>query len=87
MQGSYGLPLVGLATAGNLLFFTKETSQLNQAWAQSTCPELPAQDWFPCAGAAQDEALGRYSVSREVPRSILKYKTVLGTLDATPKVP
>ena len=25
--------------------------------------------------------------SREVPRSILKYKTVLGTLDATPKVP
>ena len=29
----------------------------------------------------------RYSVSREVPRSILKYKTVLGTLDATPKVP
>ena len=26
-------------------------------------------------------------VSREVPRSILKYKTVLGTLDATPKVP
>ena len=28
MQGSYGLPLVGLATAGNLLFFTKETSQL-----------------------------------------------------------
>ena len=35
----------------------------------------------------QDEALGRYSVSREVPRSILKYKTVLGTLDATAKVP
>ena len=32
--------------------------------------------------ALQDEALGRYSVSREVPRSILKYKTVLGTLDA-----
>ena len=29
----------------------------------------------------------RYSVSIEVPRSILKYKTVLGTLDATPKVP
>ena len=25
--------------------------------------------------------------AREVPRSILKYKTVLGTLDATPKVP
>ena len=37
--------------------------------------------------SSQDEALGRYSVSREVPRSILKYKTVLGTLDATPKVP
>ena len=29
----------------------------------------------------------RYSVSREVPRSILKCETVLGTLDATPKVP
>ena len=37
--------------------------------------------------SSQDEALGRYSVSREVPRSVLKYKTVLGTLDATPKVP
>ena len=34
--------------------------------------------------SSQDEPLGRYSVSREVPRSILKYKTVLGTLDATP---
>ena len=29
----------------------------------------------------------KHCVSREVPRSILKYKTVLGTLDATPKVP
>ena len=29
----------------------------------------------------------RYSISREVPRSILKCETVLGTLDATPKVP
>ena len=27
IQGSCGLPLVGLANTGNLLFFTKETSQ------------------------------------------------------------
>ena len=36
--------------------------------------------------SSQDEAPGCYSISREVPGSILKYKTVLGTLDATPKV-
>ena len=35
--------------------------------------------------SALDEALARYSISREVPRSILKCETVLGTLDATPK--
>ena len=35
----------------------------------------------------QDEALAPYSVSREVSHSVLKCKTVLGTLDATPKVP
>ena len=34
-----------------------------------------------------DEALAPYSVSREVPRSVLKCETVLGTFDATPKVP
>ena len=33
------------------------------------------------------EALARYSVSREVPRSVLKSEKLLGTLDATPKVP
>ena len=37
--------------------------------------------------SSQDEALIQYSISREVPRSILTYETVLGTLDATPKVP
>ena len=37
--------------------------------------------------SSQDEALARYSVSREVPCSILKWETVLGSLDATPKVP
>ena len=37
--------------------------------------------------SSQDEALARYSVSREVPRSVLTFETVLGTLDATPKVP
>ena len=37
--------------------------------------------------SALDEALAHYCVSREVPGSILKCETVLGTLDATPKVP
>ena len=37
--------------------------------------------------ASKDEALARYSVSREVPRSVLKSEKLLGTLDATPKVP
>ena len=37
--------------------------------------------------SSQDEALARYSVSREVPCSVLKWETVLGSLDATPKVP
>ena len=40
--------------------------------------------WFP---VLQDEALAPYSISREVSHSVLKCKTVLGTLDATPKVP
>ena len=35
--------------------------------------------------SSQDEALARYSVSIEVPRSALKFETVLGTLDATRK--
>ena len=37
--------------------------------------------------SALDEALAHYSVSREVPRSVLKCKTLLGTLNATPNVP
>ena len=37
--------------------------------------------------SSKDEALARYSVSREVPRSLLKSEKLLGTLDATPKVP
>ena len=37
--------------------------------------------------SSQDEALARYSVSREVPCSVLKWETVFGSLDATPKVP
>ena len=37
--------------------------------------------------SSKDEALARYSVSREVPRSVLKSEKLLGTLDATPKVP
>ena len=36
---------------------------------------------------ALDEALAHYSVSREVPRSVLKCETLLGTLNATPNVP
>ena len=39
------------------------------------------------SNVSQDEALARYSVSREVPCSFLKWETVLGSLDATPKVP
>ena len=35
----------------------------------------------------QDEALARYSVSSEIPRSVLKCEMVLFTLDVTPKVP
>ena len=37
--------------------------------------------------SSQDEALARYSVSKDVPGSVLKCEMVLGTLDATPKVP
>ena len=37
--------------------------------------------------SSQDESLSRYRVSGEVPSSILKVETVLGTLDATQKVP
>ena len=36
---------------------------------------------------SQDEALSRDGVSREVPRAVLKFETVLGSLDATHKVP
>ena len=36
--------------------------------------------------SALDEALAHYCVSREVPGSVLKCETVLGTLDATRKV-
>ena len=35
----------------------------------------------------RDKEDASYSVSREVSHSVLKCKTVLGTLDATPKVP
>ena len=37
--------------------------------------------------SSQYEALARYSFSREFPRSVLKCEMVLGTLDATSKVP
>ena len=37
--------------------------------------------------SSQDEALARYSVSSEVPRSVLKCEMLLFTLDVTPKVP
>ena len=36
--------------------------------------------WAAGAGGAQDEALAPYSVSREVPRSVLKCETVLAAL-------
>ena len=37
--------------------------------------------------SSQDEALASYSVSGEAPRSILKFKTIIGNLDVTTKVP
>ena len=37
--------------------------------------------------SSQDEALARYSVSSEVPRSVLKCEMLIFTLDVTPKVP
>ena len=43
-------------------------------------PELPP-------ALSTEKHLARYSVSREVPCSVLKWETVLGSLDATPKVP
>ena len=36
--------------------------------------------------SSKDEALACYSISREVPRSVLMSEKLLGTLDATPKV-
>ena len=39
------------------------------------------------SASSQDEALARYSVSSEVLHSVLRFETVLDTLDATPKVP
>ena len=47
--------------------------------------QLEKNDVVPTS--SQDEALARYSVSREVACSVLKWETVLGSLDATPKVP
>ena len=47
--------------------------------------QLEKNHVFP--SSSQYEALARYSVSREVPCSVLKWETVLGSLDATPKVP
>ena len=37
--------------------------------------------------STQDEALSHCSVSREIPRSLLKLETVLNTLHETPEVP
>ena len=48
-------------------------------------PQLKKNHMVP--PSSKDEALARYSVSREVPLSVLKSEKLLGTLDATPKVP
>ena len=50
-----------------------------------TYPQLEKKHLVPLS--SQDEALARYSFSRKVPRSVLKCKTILDTLDVTPKVP
>ena len=47
--------------------------------------QLEKNDVVPTS--SQDKALAHYSVPREVPCSVLKWETVLGSLDATPKVP
>ena len=48
-------------------------------------PQLKKKHVVPTS--SQDEALARSSISREVPRSVLKCKMIFGTLNATPKVP
>ena len=50
-------------------------------------PHLSVRENHVVPTAWQDEALARDGVSREVPCSVLKWETVLGSLDATPKVP
>ena len=47
-------------------------------------PQLEKTHVFPTS--SQDEALACYGVSRKDPRSVLKCKTVLCTIDATPNV-
>ena len=43
--------------------------------------------WMTGSVVGGNETRARYSVSREVPRPVLKCETLLGTLDATPNVP
>ena len=49
------------------------------------CVQLEKNNVVPTS--SQDEDIARYSISREVPCSVLKWETVLGSLDATPRVP
>ena len=58
---------------------------LNSRCNSRIVPQLEKQHVLP--PSSQDEALSCYSVSSEVPRSVLKVEMVLGTLDATQKVP
>ena len=61
----------------------RSTSQLERN------PQIPAKPRGKprILPSTQDEALSHCSVSREIPRSLLKLETVLNTLHETPEVP
>ena len=73
LQGKIGLPRANPRGSLKSPSFSRIQTQLEK------------NDVVPTS--SQDEALARYSVSREVPCSVLKWEMVLGSLDATPKVP
>ena len=73
LQGKIGLPRANPRGSLKSPSFSRIQTQLEK------------NDVVPTS--SQDEALARYSVSREVPCSVLKWETVLDSLDATPKVP
>ena len=69
----------------SLGFSRQEHWSVRRPWGFS--PEARRGSQGASRASWQDEALARYSVSREVPCSLLMWEAVLGSLDATPKVP